>query len=157
VGNPGPGGWACILRYRGHEKTFVGAEDHTTNNRMEILAVPKGVRAIKHKVRLTIVTDSQYLIGAFYNPQAQNHEGFVAQRRRRGKPYKNQELLDELFDQLAHHVVIWKWVKGHFGDPDNERVDGLAEAAAASRRDIVRATQVASKIACGPLEGLAAA
>jgi ribonuclease HI len=122
LGNPGPGGWAALLRFEGKEKMISGSEPDTTNNRMELLAVISGLNALKRACEVTIVTDSQYVMKAF-------KEGWLDKWQENGwktadkKPVKNQELWEELLAAVERHHVHWKWVKGHNGHPDNERVD----------------------------------
>lgn len=122
LGNPGPGGWAALLRFEEKEKMISGCEPDTTNNRMELLAVISGLNALKRSCEVTIVTDSQYVMKAF-------KEGWLDKWQENGwktadrKPVKNQELWEELLAAVDRHTVRWKWVKGHNGHPDNERVD----------------------------------
>lgn len=122
LGNPGPGGWAALLRFEEKEKMISGCEPDTTNNRMELLAVISGLNALKRSCDVTIVTDSQYVMKAF-------KEGWLDKWQENGwktadrKPVKNQELWEELLAAVDRHTVHWKWVKGHNGHPDNERVD----------------------------------
>ena len=122
LGNPGPGGWAALLRFEGKEKMISGGEPDTTNNRMELLAVISGLNALKRACEVTIVTDSQYVMKAF-------KEGWLDKWQENGwktadkKPVKNQQLWEDLLAAVDRHHVHWKWVKGHNGHPDNERVD----------------------------------
>lgn len=122
LGNPGPGGWAALLRFEDKEKMISGGEPDTTNNRMELMAVICGLNALKRTCNVTIVTDSQYVMKAF-------KEGWLDKWQENGwktadkKPVKNQELWEELLAAVDRHDVHWKWVKGHNGHPDNERVD----------------------------------
>lgn len=126
-GNPGPGGWGALLRYRGHEKELSGAEPDTTNNRMELLAAISGLEALKRPARVRIVTDSQYVMKGVTE--------WLAGWKRRGwktadrQPVKNVDLWQRLEKALAPHQVEWEWVRGHSGHPENERVDQLARAA----------------------------
>ena len=126
-GNPGPGGWGALLRYRGREKELSGAEPATTNNRMELLAVIHGLESLKRPVRVHICTDSQYVMKGIT-------EWLPAWKRRGWKtadrqPVKNMDLWQRLEAALAPHQVEWQWVRGHNGHPENERVDQLATAA----------------------------
>ena len=129
LGNPGPGGWAALLRFRGIEKLLVGNERLTTNNRMELQAVISGLLALKEPCIVLISTDSQYVINAF-------EKGWLAGWKANGwkssqkKPVKNQDLWENLDKALNGHKVSWEWVKGHAGHPDNERVDEAARKAA---------------------------
>ena len=123
-GNPGPGGWGVLMRAGAHEKTLHGGERQTTNNRMELLAVIEGLRALKRSCVVTIHTDSQYVMKGMTE--------WLANWKRRGwitadkKPVKNAELWQALDEQVGRHQVSWRWVKGHAGDPGNERADQLA-------------------------------
>ena len=126
--NPGPGGWAAILRMGTVEKVLQGGELTTTNNRMELLGVIEGLRALHESVAITVVTDSKYVINAFA-------ERWIEKWQRNGwktnaGPVKNQDLWQALIPLVATHDVTWKWVKGHSGDVDNDRADGLAQAEA---------------------------
>lgn len=124
-GNPGPGGWAALLVHRGNERVLTGAEAHTTNNRMEMTAVLEALRALKRSSSVRVHTDSAYVQRAFA-------QGWLANWQRNGwktaskKPVENQDLWQALLDAAAPHRVEWIKVKGHAGDPLNERVDGLA-------------------------------
>jgi ribonuclease HI len=129
LGNPGPGGWAALLRFGAVEKMLVGSEKLTTNNRMEIQAVVSGLNALKEPCQVLISTDSQYVINAF-------EKGWVRGWKANGwknsqkKPVKNQDLWEQLDSAQSRHKVSWEWVRGHSGHPDNERVDEAARAAA---------------------------
>jgi ribonuclease HI len=125
-GNPGPGGWAAILRYRGTEKELGGFEPDTTNNRMEMTAAIAGLEALKRPCRVRLYSDSQYL-----------HDGitkWIEGWKRRGwrtagkQPVKNIDLWQRLEAASAPHDVVWIWVRGHSGHPENERADALARA-----------------------------
>ena len=123
-GNPGPGGWGALLRYRGVEKELWGGEVHTTNNRMELLAVIKALGALKRRSSVRITTDSQYVkkgITEWMGRWKRNGWKTAA-----GKPVKNADLWRELDSAVAQHRVQWRWVKGHSGHRDNERADELA-------------------------------
>ncbi|MBK7983379.1 MAG: ribonuclease HI [Candidatus Competibacteraceae bacterium] len=126
-GNPGPGGWGALLRYREHEKELSGSEAATTNNRMELLAAINGLEALKRPARVRIVTDSQYVMKGVTE--------WLAAWKRRGwktadrQPVKNVELWQRLEAAAAPHQLQWEWVRGHSGHPENERVDQLARAA----------------------------
>jgi len=129
LGNPGPGGWAALLRFGPHEKLMSGGEPDTTNNRMELKAVIEGLRCLTERCQVLIVTDSQYVMKAF-------SEGWYANWLRNGwrtadrKPVKNKDLWEDLQTEIERHEVQWKWVKGHAGHEDNERVDVAAREAA---------------------------
>ena len=126
-GNPGPGGWAAILRYRGVEKEFSGGEAATTNNRMELLAAIRGLEALRRPCRVRLYTDSQYLrdgitrwISAWKARQWRTADK---------KPVKNVDLWQRLETATARHEIEWVWVRGHAGHPENVRADALARAA----------------------------
>ncbi len=125
-GNPGPGGWGALLLYGDHRRELSGGETSTTNNRMELQAVIEGVRALKRSVPLTIYTDSVYVMKGITE--------WITGWKRNGwktaakKPVKNEDLWRELDQVLEGHDVRWQWVKGHAGNPGNERADELARA-----------------------------
>lgn len=129
LGNPGPGGWAAILRYENYEKTISGSEKNTTNNRMELLAIIKALELLKEKCEVTIISDSQYLIKAI-------KDGWLEKWKANGwktankKSVKNQDLWQALDSLLNKHQITWQWVKGHADNPDNLRVDKIANDAA---------------------------
>ena len=128
IGNPGPGGWACILRHNGHTKELFGCEGHTTNNRMELTAVIEGLRAMKEPCRVTVVTDSQYVKnGITLWIHGWKRKGWKTST---GFPVMNKELWMALEAEVARHQVSWEWVKGHADHADNNRCDELATAAA---------------------------
>lgn len=121
-GNPGPGGWGTILRWNGHEKELNGGERETTNNRMELMAVIKGLEALSRRCRVDLYTDSQYV--------QKGVTEWMAGWKRKGWPdrIKNQDLWQELDALIAKHDVKMHWVRGHDGHPENERADALARA-----------------------------
>ena len=123
-GNPGPGGWGVILRWRNTEKELFGGEPSTTNNRMELLAVIEGLRALKKPCRVAVYTDSQYV----QKGMTQWLEGWKAKDFRvKGGGYRpNHDLWRVLDDLAAIHDIVWYWVKGHAGHVENERADALA-------------------------------
>lgn len=126
-GNPGPGGWAAVLDHAGREKELYGYEAETTNNRMELMAVIRGLEALKRRCRVRIVTDSQYVMkGVTEWMPAWKRRGWRTADR---KPVKNLDLWQRLDAALAEHDVEWKWVRGHSGHGGNERVDELANRA----------------------------
>jgi ribonuclease HI len=126
-GNPGPGGWGALLISGGHERELSGAESATTNNRMELLAVIKALRALKRRVRARIYTDSQYVrLGITEWIEGWKLRGWRTADR---KPVKNQDLWQQLDELSGAHQLEWHWVKGHSGVPGNERCDALANAA----------------------------
>ncbi len=132
-GNPGPGGWGAILRMGGSEKTLMGSEAHTTNNRMELTAAIRALAALTRPCDVILSTDSNYVrdgITKWVHGWAKR-----GWRTADGAPVKNVELWQALTAAAAPHRIEWRWVKGHSGDPDNERADALAnEAIAALRR-----------------------
>ena len=126
-GNPGPGGWGAVLRYGKKEKTLSGAVDHTTNNRMEMLAAVEGLKALTSPCTVSLTTDSQYL--------RQGITQWVSKWQRNGwktadkKPVKNKDLWQTLMALVSQHDVSWHWVKGHAGHRENELADKLATEA----------------------------
>lgn len=126
--NPGPGGWCAILVMGKHSKSIVGGERHTTNNRMEILAVISGLRALKQNCQVEILSDSQYVIkGITLWVGGWQKRGWV---KSNGQPVLNQDLWLQLMEQVARHEVKWTWVKGHNGHDFNEQADEMANAEA---------------------------
>lgn len=123
-GNPGPGGWGALLVYGDHRRELSGGEDQTTNNRMELQAVIQGARALKRHMPVTVYTDSTYVMKGMteWLEQWKARDWRTAAK----KPVKNADLWQELEAALEGHDVRWKWVKGHSGDPGNERADELA-------------------------------
>lgn len=123
-GNPGPGGWGVLLRYGGREKTLFGGEIDTTNNRMELLAVIKALQALKRSCKIALHTDSSYV----QKGMTEWLDGWKQRQWRTAskKPVKNADLWQELDDLAKQHDISWHWVKGHAGDPGNERADELA-------------------------------
>jgi ribonuclease HI len=123
-GNPGPGGWGAVLRYKGEEKELWGGEAATTNNRMELMAVIRALEALKRPSRVRVYTDSQYV--------QKGISEWVRKWKRNGwktsdkKPVKNEDLWKELDELAARHDIEWHWVKGHAGHVENERADALA-------------------------------
>ena len=136
-GNPGPGGWGAILRTGAHEKEISGGESATTNNRMELMAVIRGLDAIKKSSPVTIHTDSRYVMdGATkWLPRWKANGWKTADK----KPVKNVDLWQRLEAALKPHQVRWNWVKGHAGHEMNERADVLAREAIAEIRAAGRA------------------
>jgi len=131
-GNPGPGGWAALLRMGRHEKELVGAEPETTNNRMEMSAVLKGLRALTQPCAVTVYTDSRYVIDGMTKwIFGWQRNGWVNAAK---KPVANADLWHELIEAGKGHSIQWHWVKGHDGHPENERVDRLASDAADAAR-----------------------
>jgi ribonuclease HI len=128
LGNPGRGGWACILRYGGHTKEMYGSERETTNNRMELTAAIQALAALRESCEVQIVTDSQYVKNGI--------QSWMAGWKRNGwktaakKPVMNQDLWVELDEQVSRHKTDWVWTKGHANHADNNRCDELARMAA---------------------------
>nr|WP_297058257.1 ribonuclease HI [Thermosulfurimonas sp.] len=132
LGNPGPGGFAALLRARGQERVITGGEEATTNNRMELRAAIEALRALKRPCRVRIHTDSRYLLqGATQWLPRWERSGF---RTADKKPVKNRDLWEELARLLKTHRVEWVWVEGHAGHPENERCDRLAREEARKRK-----------------------
>lgn len=131
-GNPGPGGWGALLRWNGQEKELTGGEPETTNNRMELMAAIAALEALKRPCRVRLHTDSQYVRKGIteWLPRWQRNGWQTAEK----KPVKNAELWQRLQAAAAPHQVEWIWVRGHAGNPDNERVDALARSAITRRR-----------------------
>ena len=128
LGNPGPGGWAALLRSGTRERALAGAEAMTTNNRMELMAAIAGIEALKRACSVDLTTDSQYV--------RRGVEEWMPRWKANGwktsdkQPVKNRDLWERLDAALASHDVRWHWVKGHAGHIENERVDVLAREAA---------------------------
>jgi ribonuclease HI len=126
LGNPGPGGWAALLRYRGKERELAGGEPLTTNNRMELMAAIVGLETLCEPCAITLHTDSQYVRQGI----TEWLPGWVRRgwKTSGGDPVKNRDLWERLQAACTRHRIDWRWVKGHSGDPDNERVVQLARA-----------------------------
>lgn len=134
IGNPGPGGWAVVLEYKGHIKKIAQGYELTTNNRMELSAVIQGLSALKEPCKVTVTTDSQYVKNGMTS--------WLAGWKRRNwitsdkKAVKNKDLWQKLDQECSRHEIVWKWVKGHAGHPQNELCDELAHNAALGDRKI---------------------
>jgi ribonuclease HI len=131
IGNPGPGGWACLLRFGEVKKEFFGFDPRTTNNRMELMAAIQGLLALKEPCEVEITTDSEYLLHGITR--------WVAKWKRRHwwrkhEPVRNADLWMELDELAAIHKTTWLWTRGHAGQEDNTRCDLLAQHAAANQR-----------------------
>ena len=126
-GNPGPGGWGCLLRYGQHEKELWGGEPSTTNNRMELTAVVKGLETLKRPCLVELFTDSVY-VGKGMTEWMPKWKANGWKRKEKGslKPVKNEDLWRQLDEQLQKHRVKYTRVAGHSGHPENERCDQLA-------------------------------
>jgi ribonuclease HI len=125
--NPGPGGWAALLKFRDTVKELSGSEADTTNNRMELTAAAEALEALKRPCIILLHTDSEYL----KNGITRWHTGWVRKNWRTagGDPVKNMDLWRRLLDAAKPHTIEWRWVRGHSGDPMNDRVDVLATQA----------------------------
>ena len=129
-GNPGPGGWGAVLACPALSlrREISGAEAETTNNRMELTAVIQALASLKRSCRVRVTTDSRYVVNAF-------REGWVKKWQRNGwqnaarRPVKNVDLWKELILLAQRHQVAWEWIRGHAGNPENERADRLAVSA----------------------------
>jgi ribonuclease HI len=126
-GNPGPGGWAALLRWKDNEKSLSGGQAHTTNNRMEMLAAIEALESLKRPCTVKLTTDSQYLMNGITK--------WIKNWKKRGwktsqnTPVKNEELWRRLDKAISRHEVQWNWVKGHNNHEENELVDKLARKA----------------------------
>ncbi len=128
LGNPGPGGWGALLRYGTTERELVGGEMDTTNNRMELMGAIAALEALSGPCIVTVHTDSQYVqkgIGEWMHNWIRRGWKTAA-----GEPVKNKDLWERLLAAAGPHTVEWRWVRGHAGNVDNERVDKLARSAA---------------------------
>ncbi len=126
-GNPGPGGWGALLRYKGREKKIYGAEAYTTNNRMELLAVIRALTVLKHTCQVEVTTDSQYVkrgISEWLPTWKRN--GWKNSQK---KIVKNKDLWEKLDEETKRHTVNWHWVRGHSGHVENTLADSLANQA----------------------------
>jgi len=133
IGNPGPGGWACILRYGTEERELSGSEAQTTNNRMELTAAINGLKALRETCEVELVTDSQYLkqgITQYLSRWKAN--GWRTSNR---KPVQNQDLWRDLNDVASQHTIRWTWTAGHGNHNLQNRCDALAAAAARRQCD----------------------
>ena len=134
-GNPGPGGWGVVMRWQGKEREMYGFDPLTTNNRMELMAAIQALEALQRPTTVSLHTDSKYLLDGItkWIPNWQRNGWKTAAK----KPVKNDDLWRRLTEAMRPHKVSWVWVKGHAGDPGNERADALA------RRGIEEAAGVA--------------
>jgi len=139
-GNPGPGGWGALLRMGTAEKELCGGEPHTTNNRMELLAVIRALEALKRPVQARIHTDSRYVQqGISQWIQKWKINGWKTADK---KPVKNDDLWRELDRLVGRHKIDWIWVKGHAGIADNERADKLARQGSQSSQNAAQSPQI---------------
>ena len=128
LGNPGPGGWACVLRYNNHKKEMYGAEKQTTNNRMELTAAIKGLAILREECEVEVVTDSEYVMkGITQWIKGWKRNNWLTSTK---KPVVNQDLWQALDTQNSRHRTTWTWTKGHANHADNNRCDELATRAA---------------------------
>jgi ribonuclease HI len=134
-GNPGPGGWGALLRFRGKERELSGAESHTTNNRMELMAAIAALEALSRHCRVRLTTDSRYVCDGIreWLPRWRARNWHTAAR----KPVKNIDLWQRLDAAAARHDVEWVWTRGHSGHPENERADDLARTAIDARAGVL--------------------
>ena len=128
LSNPGPGGWAAILRWQDNERELTGSEPDTTNNRMELMAAIMGLNAVTRPMLVDLHTDSRYVMNGVkdWMPRWKANGWKTAAK----KPVANQDLWQQLDEAVIRHQVRWHWVKGHAGNPLNERCDVLARSAA---------------------------
>ena len=128
LSNPGPGGWAAILHWQGNERELTGSEPDTTNNRMELMAAIMGLNAVTRPMLVDLHTDSRYVMNGVQDwmPRWKANGWKTAAK----KPVANQDLWQQLDEAVIRHQVRWHWVKGHAGNPLNERCDLLARSAA---------------------------
>jgi ribonuclease HI len=132
-GNPGPGGWAALLRYQGHEKIISGCEALTTNNRMELMAAIEALKSLKQSCEIQFTTDSEYV--------RQGITQWIHNWKKRGwktsnrEPVKNEDLWRQLDEAIQSHQIQWHWVKGHNGHRENELVDQAARLAISKMRE----------------------
>jgi len=128
LGNPGPGGWAAILRYNSHSRELWGCEAQTTNNRMELTAAIEALQALREPCEVEVVTDSEYLKNGITTwIHGWKRKGWITSQK---KPVINQDLWKALDEQAGRHKMSWAWTKGHASHADNNRCDELAQRAA---------------------------
>jgi ribonuclease HI len=132
LGNPGPGGWAVILRYGKHSRELFGCSPHTTNNRMELTAAIEGLRALLEPCEVEVVTDSEYVKNGItlWVPNWKRKNWMTSSK----KPVVNRDLWEDLDAQAERHTARWTWTKGHASHTDNNRADELATRAAREQR-----------------------
>ncbi len=124
--NPGPGGWAALILHAGSRQELSGAEKQSTNNRMELTAAIEALRALPHPGMVQLYTDSQYLMRGITEWMP---KWLTKNWRGTNGPVANKDLWQELLEESSRHTIRWKWVKGHAGNPENERVDQLCSLA----------------------------
>jgi ribonuclease HI len=147
LGNPGPGGWAALLRADARERELAGGETLTTNNRMELMAVIQGLEALKTACDVKLHSDSQYVLKGI----SEWMPNWIKRgwRTSAGDPVKNQDLWQRLDVATHRHQVQWLWVKGHSGHVENERVDQLARQQAEQFQQLPQAQAEREKTLCG--------
>ena len=134
--NPGPGGWGVVLQWQGREKEMYGSDPQTTNNRMELMAAIQALEALRRPARVSLHTDSKYLLDGITKwVQGWQRNGWRTSAK---KPVKNDDLWRRLIEAMKPHEVTWQWVKGHAGDPGNERADALARRGIEEAADMSR-------------------
>ena len=122
--NPGPGGWGAVLQWQGKERELYGSDPLTTNNRMELMAAIQALEALRRPSTVSLHTDSKYLLDGITKwIQGWQRNGWKTAAK---KPVKNDDLWRRLIEAMKPHDITWEWVKGHAGDPGNERADALA-------------------------------
>ena len=132
LGNPGRGGWACILRYNAHARELYGYAPHTTNNRMELTAAIEGLKALREPCVVEVITDSEYLKNGITTWIANwKLRNWMTKEK---KPVVNRDLWEELDEVATMHKITWSWTKGHASHADNNRCDELAQMAAREQR-----------------------
>ena len=132
LGNPGPGGWGAVLRWRGEERELFGGERETTNNRMELTAAIEALNSLTRPVPVVITTDSSYVKDGIQKwLQGWKRRNW---RTASNQPVKNKDLWQQLDELVQRYDVTWEWVKGHSGHPENERADDLARRGAEEAR-----------------------
>lgn len=136
IGNPGAGGWGAILSLGEVDKEFSGGEPHTTNNRMEMMAIIQGLSKLRERCDVTVVSDSKYVIDNIRSVNVWKARGWRTSAK---KPVKNKDLWESLDELCIHQQVTFQWVRGHDGHPGNERADKLANDAARVAEDGLRA------------------
>jgi len=140
LGNPGPGGWAALLRYKSTEKMFSGSQLESTNNQMELMAVIQGLNALTKPCDIELYTDSKYVLDGYTKwMDGWKKRGWKKSDK---KPVLNKELWVALDESAQSHTIDWHWVKGHSGHDENERVDQLARLEAEKIQDLNRRNQL---------------
>lgn len=129
IRNPGPGGYGVVLKHKGRRKELSGGEPHTTNNRMELKACIEGLRALKKPSEVQLYSDSKYVVESIRKGWAKRWQT-NGWKRQDKQPVENQDLWEQLLELLEKHRVTFQWTRGHAGQPENERCDQLALAAA---------------------------